>query len=63
MVNPAFDSVGVGVVESNGVLFVTVQFMQTAPTVQPVAAGKSCAKNRKGKVVCKKARRAKVRRR
>jgi uncharacterized protein YkwD len=60
MVNPAFDSVGVGVVESNGVLFVTVNFMTTAPTVQPApqVSGKRCTKNRRGKVVCRKVRRS-----
>jgi uncharacterized protein YkwD len=57
MVNPAFDSVGVGVVESGGVLFVSVEFMTTAPTVQPTAtAGKKCTKNRRGKTVCRKVR-------
>lgn len=56
MVNPAYDSVGVGVVEANGVLFVSVEFMTTAPVIKPAVAGKSCAKNRKGKIVCRKVR-------
>jgi len=75
MIDPDFESVGVGVVHgAGGIIFVTVNFMKAKPadqiiqTVAPVASpaavasvqrARSCAKSRTGKVVC---RTAKVRR-
>lgn len=66
MVNGYYDSVGVGVVQSGGTMFVTFNFMATggAPQVAaaaprsaaaaPVATRTTCRKARRGRVVCKR---------
>lgn len=60
MVDPGYDSVGVGVVMgATGTMFVTVDFMAPRATAAPQATNRSvrCRKARRGKVVCKAARR------
>lgn len=61
MVDPAFDSVGVGVVHApDGQIFVTVNFMTTgAPAVTKAAPAKArrvCSKNSRGRLVCRTVR-------
>ena len=55
MVDPAFDSVGVGIVHApDGQIFVTVDFMTTA-TASPAQATKAkrvCRRNSRGRLVC-----------
>lgn len=60
MVNPYFTHVGVGVVWSNGLIFVTVEFM-TGGAPPPQATKTSCTKNTRGKTVCRKAKVKKAR--
>lgn len=68
MVDPAFDSVGVGVVHAaDGQIFVTVNFMSSgAPApVSAAAAAKArprrvCSKNSRGRTVCRTVRSAPV---
>jgi hypothetical protein len=77
MVNGYYDSVGVGVVQSGGTMFVTFNFMATAGAPQvfssaaaaprpsaaaPVATRTTCRKARRGRVVCKRVRVRKARR-
>ena len=59
MIDPAFDSVGVGVVHAaDGQIFVTVNFMTSGPA--PVAAKakprRVCTKNSRGRAVCRTVR-------
>ena len=68
MVNGYYDSVGVGVVQSGGTMFVTFNFMAAAGAPQaaataprpwaaaPVATRTTCRKARRGRVVCKRVR-------
>ena len=57
MIDPAFDSVGVGVVHAaDGKIFVTVAFMTTRTPVAAPAKPNTrqvCTKNRRGKVTCR----------
>jgi len=58
MVDPAFDSVGVGVVHApDGEIFVTVNFM-TSGVAAPVKAKprRVCARNSRGRTVCRTVR-------
>jgi len=69
MIDPAFDSVGVGVVHADdGEIFVTVNFMTTgsaapalaaataAATAPRIKAHRVCTKNSRGRVVCRTVR-------
>lgn len=72
MVNGYYDSVGVGVVQSGGTMFVTFNFMAgggAAPpqvlsaAAPPAAAARTvCRKARRGRVVCKRVSAGKARR-
>jgi uncharacterized protein YkwD len=58
MIDPAFDSVGVGVVHAgDGEIFVTVNFMTTAPAAPVKAkARRVCSRNSRGRTVCRTVR-------
>lgn len=58
MVDPAFDSVGVGVVHApDGEIFVTVNFMTSGAAAvtgaAPAKARRVCARNSRGRLVCR----------
>ena len=59
MIDPAFDSIGVGVVHApDGQIFVTVNFMTsgapaTAPAPAKAKARRVCTKNSRGRTVCR----------
>ena len=59
MVDPAFDSVGVGVVHApDGQIFVTVNFMTTGAVTKaaPAKPRRICSRNSRGRTVCRTVR-------